>query len=105
LIDTTGGLGGIPVDLIDLFGPPYDQDGERVHTNSWGPTVAGLAHDQTAREVDEFVWDNPDLVICYASGNAGTDRNGDGVVDRGQVSAYTPSQELHHRRGQRVRPS
>jgi len=36
LYDKRGGLGGIPVDLTNLFAPPYLNDGARVHTNSWG---------------------------------------------------------------------
>ena len=35
LLDSGGNLGGIPVDLHDLFQPVYDNDGVRVHTNSW----------------------------------------------------------------------
>ena len=38
LLDTGGGLGGIPDDLHDLFEPPYYNDKARVHTNSWGAT-------------------------------------------------------------------
>jgi hypothetical protein len=36
VLDPQGGLGGLPVDLHDLFLPPYQDDGARVHTNSWG---------------------------------------------------------------------
>jgi subtilisin family serine protease len=36
LLDDSGGLGGIPDDLTNLFAPPYLNDGARVHTNSWG---------------------------------------------------------------------
>lgn len=36
LMDGGGGLGGIPEDLTDLFAPPYQDDGARIHTNSWG---------------------------------------------------------------------
>jgi serine protease AprX len=87
LIDAFGGLGGIPSDLTDLFAPPYANDGARVHTNSWGAVTPGLPYDQSAREIDDFVWNHPDLVICFAAGNEGTDRNGDGVVDPAQVGS------------------
>lgn len=86
LLDSNGGLGGIPANLNDLFQPPYD-DGARVHTNSWGSTVPGLPYDQSSREIDEFVWKNQDQVICFAAGNDGVDSNGDGVVDPGSVGA------------------
>lgn len=87
LIDSTGGLGGIPADLTDLFDPPYRNDGARVHTNSWGAVTPGLPYDQSAREIDDFVWNNPDMVICFAAGNSGTDGDGDGVVDPAQVGS------------------
>ena len=87
LIDSSGGLGGIPADLTDLFDPPYRNNGARVHTNSWGATTPSLPYDQSAREIDEFVWNNPDMVICFAAGNDGTDGDGDGVVDPAEVGS------------------
>src|SRR5262249_29463302 len=33
-LDSSGGLGGLPADLHDLFVPPYENDEARVHTNS-----------------------------------------------------------------------
>jgi serine protease AprX len=87
LLTASGDLGGIPPDLTDLFGPPYRNDGARVHTNSWGAVTPGLPYDQSAREIDDFVWNQPDLVICFAAGNDGIDANGDGVVDAAQVGS------------------
>jgi serine protease AprX len=87
LIDSSGGLDGIPADLTDLFEPPYRDDGARVHTNSWGAVTPSLPYDQSAREIDDFVWNHPDLVICFAAGNDGTDGNGDGVVDPAEVGS------------------
>ncbi|WP_028049141.1 S8 family serine peptidase [Cellulomonas sp. URHD0024] len=86
LLDSGGGLGGIPVDLNDLFRTPYDS-GARVHTNSWGETTPGLPYSAASREIDEFVWNHPDQVICFAAGNDGIDRDGDGVVDPGQIGS------------------
>jgi hypothetical protein len=89
LIDPTGTLGGIPTDLTDLFLPPYHDDGARVHTNSWGTHDPCPPHDlpygQPASEIDDFVWNHQDLVICFAAGNEGTDRNRDGIVDPAQI--------------------
>ena len=87
LTDSSGGLGGIPSDLTDLFGPPYRDDHARVHTNSWGVKIPGLLYDQRAREIDDFVWNNPDMVICWAAGNAGIDGNGDGSIDLAQIGS------------------
>jgi serine protease AprX len=87
LLDRTGGLGGIPDDLTDLFEPPYRDDGARVHTNSWGSTRPGAPYDSTAREIDLFVWNNPDLVICFAAGNEGRDGDADGIIDPAQIGS------------------
>ncbi|KOX11585.1 S8 family serine peptidase [Streptomyces sp. NRRL B-3648] len=87
LLDPSGHLGGIPDDLRDLFEPPYQNDGARVHTNSWGPQQPGLPYGSSGFEVDDMVWQNPDLVICFAAGNSGHDRDGDGVIDTASISA------------------
>lgn len=86
-LDTAGGLGGIPVDLHDLFEPPYDNDGARVHTNSWENQTPGLPYDSSAHELDDVVWNRQDLVICFAAGNHGTDANSNGVVDAGSIGS------------------
>jgi hypothetical protein len=87
LIGPTG-FTRIPVaDLTDLFEPPYRDDGARVHTNSWGAQTPSLPYDASATEIDDFVWNHPDLVICFAAGNVGTDRDGDGVVEPAQIGS------------------
>jgi serine protease AprX len=89
LINSAGEpVGGVPADLTDLFEPPYRDDGARVHTNSWGAIDPSLAYDQGATEIDDFVWNHPDLVICRSAGNHGTDGNGNGVVDPAQVGSF-----------------
>ncbi|WP_160109674.1 S8 family serine peptidase [Pseudomonas izuensis] len=87
LVGSTGQLSGIPTDLTDLFEPPYRDDGARVHTNSWGDVTPGQPYNSMSREIDQFVWDHPDLVICFAAGNDGTDGNGDGSIDPAQVGS------------------
>lgn len=89
LLDTNNGLGGIPSDLADLFLQPYENDKARVHTNSWGSGVPNvqLPYDESSREIDRFVWNHPDLVICFAAGNDGIDRNRNGVIDMAQIGA------------------
>lgn len=87
LIDSSGRLSGIPADLNDLFEPPYRDDHVRVHTNSWGAITPALPYDQSSREIDDFVWNHPDIVITFASGNDGTDGDGDGVVDPAQIGS------------------
>ena len=89
MIDSGGGLGGIPIDLHDLFDPPYANDKARVHTNSWGAQGVGLPYDSSAQEIDDMVWNHQDLVICFAAGNDGIDKNADGVVDTKSVGSQS----------------
>jgi serine protease AprX len=88
-LDSAGELGGLPADLHDLFLPPYRDDEARVHTNSWGATEPGRPYDQSAREIDEVVWSNQDLVICFAAGNEGTDDDRDGRVDPSSIGSQS----------------
>jgi serine protease AprX len=81
VLDSSGGLGGLPNDLNDLFQTPYDDDGARVHTNSWGSTLGDGSYNSNSLEVDEFVWDHRDCVICFSAGNEGVDLNTNGVID------------------------
>ena len=69
LLDGNGKLGGLPVDLNDLFEPAY-QAGVRVHNDSWGALAAG-SYRSTSREVDQFVYEHRDMVIVFSAGNAG----------------------------------
>lgn len=85
VLDPQGGLGGIPPRLTDLFAPPYDDHGSRVHSNSWGDK--NNAYTQEAHEVDDFVWNNRDAVIVFAAGNAGRDGDSNGVIDAGSVGS------------------
>lgn len=86
VLDPGGRLGGLPFDLNNLFKVPYDNDGARVHTNSWGAAVSG-AYNQSSTQVDEFVWNHRDCVICFAGGNEGADRDNNGVIDAGSIGS------------------
>jgi serine protease AprX len=87
LLDAGGGL-AVPSDLHDLFQPPYDGNpNARVHTNSWGATVPGLPYNQSSQEIDDFVFNHPDCVVCFAAGNDGIDTNGDGRIDTGSIGS------------------
>jgi serine protease AprX len=87
LLDSSGGLGGIPTDLNDLFRPPHDDDGARIQTNSWGTTTPGLPYSQSSREIDEFIWNHQECVICFAAGNDGADRGAHGTIDAGSIGS------------------
>ncbi len=84
LLDSSGGLGGIPNDLHDLFKPPYDHNKARIQTNSWGSGPG--AYSPSSNEIDDFIWNQQDCVICFAAGNDGTDGNANGVVDNGSIA-------------------
>lgn len=79
LLDSEGSLGGLPDDLKRLFQQSYNA-GARIHSNSWGAPTRGM-YDLDAQNVDQFAWEHPDMTILFAAGNAGKDRNLDGVVD------------------------
>jgi subtilisin family serine protease len=85
LLDSFGGLGGLPADLHDLFNPPFVNQKAAVQSNSWGSGPG--SYGSAAQEIDQFVWDNPGAVICFAAGNDGVDGNSDGVIDNGSVAA------------------
>jgi len=85
------GLFGLPDDLESLFAEAY-QAGARVHTNSWGGpakdnngnNIAGI-YTQNAREVDNFAFTHPDMLILFAAGNDGQDEDGQGQAGDGTI--------------------
>jgi serine protease AprX len=73
LLDSKGELGGLPLDLNDLFDAAY-KAGARIHNNSWGAATPSR-YTINSEEVDEFVKKNPDMLIVVAAGNEGTGAN------------------------------
>jgi subtilisin family serine protease len=69
IMDANGKLGGLPVDLNDLFDEAYQQ-GARVHNNSWGAATPSM-YTINSTEVDEFVATHRDMLIVIAAGNEG----------------------------------
>ncbi|HWB47608.1 MAG TPA: S8 family serine peptidase [Stellaceae bacterium] len=86
VLDSAGGLGGIPVELGDLFQAPYENDGARIHSNSWGTSANGV-YTAMAQEVDDFVWRHRDMIICFSGGNDGADTASKGSVDAESISS------------------
>lgn len=78
-------LNGIPLDLHELYQEAYDA-GARVHSNSWGSAVAG-AYTADSVNTDDFVWNNPDILITYSAGNEGIDGNSDALVDHDSIGS------------------
>ncbi|MGZ5279910.1 MAG: S8 family serine peptidase, partial [Pseudobdellovibrionaceae bacterium] len=77
----------VPQKLSQLFQSAYDEQA-RIHTNSWGAANDSLAgsYEGTAQQADQFMWDHPDMLILFAAGNSGVDKNKDGRIDAGSVS-------------------
>jgi serine protease AprX len=69
LLDTQDGLGGLPLNLEDLFEEAY-QSGARIHNNSWGSSTESQ-YTFSSLEVDEFVAKHRDMLIVIAAGNEG----------------------------------
>ena len=85
VMDANNYLTGLPDDLNDLYRPPYDL-GARIHSDSWGSSVAG-EYTADSMASDEFMWDHPGMLVVYAAGNEGVDGNCDGVVDLSSLDA------------------
>jgi serine protease AprX len=77
LLTNQGGL-STPANLWNLFEAPYQKNGARVASNSWGPEWGNsqLPYDEEADAVDSFVYNNPDHVIVFAGGNDGEEVSG-----------------------------
>ncbi len=93
VMDSEGGLGGIPYDLKTLFNQAY-AEGARIHTNSWGHPTGGSypnytygAYDASARYADEYMWQNPQALVLFAAGNAGRDADANGVIDLDRIGS------------------
>jgi subtilisin family serine protease len=86
VLDADDGLGGLPDDLHDLFNTPYTKDKARIHTNSWGSVGNFGLYDQQAFELDDFVHEHRDMLICFAAGNEGVDKNANGQIDPNSVT-------------------
>ncbi len=76
----------IPPQFQTVFQKPYDT-GARIHTNSWGSAANLGGYDNFAAQVDQFMWDHPDMLVVFAAGNSGQDSNKDGVVDENSIGS------------------
>lgn len=76
----------VPSQLGGMFGKAYEK-GARIHSNSWGAANNLGAYDTYAFQVDEFMFANQDMLILFAAGNSGADKNKDGRIDPGSVSS------------------
>lgn len=76
----------VPSKLGDLFTKAY-ADGARIHSNSWGGARTFGSYDNFAIQVDEWMWNNPDMLILFAAGNSGIDKDKDGRIDPNSMAS------------------
>ncbi|KAJ6011673.1 hypothetical protein N7451_003085 [Penicillium sp. IBT 35674x] len=89
LADNGSLFGSSSKTLGDLLLDSYENYKSRIHTNSWGPqwTWKGqLAYNNSSEEIDRFVWDHQDLVVCFAAGNSGM-----AATPKGHIGAQAAS--------------
>jgi serine protease AprX len=73
LLDESDGLGGLPIDLGELFNEAY-LAGARIHNNSWGSATES-EYTFNSLEVDEFVAKHRDMLVVISAGNEGQANN------------------------------
>ena len=76
---------GVPSNPVKLFGT-FQNEGARVHSNSWGADSEG-EYDAFAAMVDRWAWDNQEMLLVFAAGNAGGDSDLNGVIDPSSVGS------------------
>lgn len=76
----------VPSQLGGMFAKAYEK-GARIHSNSWGAANNLGAYDTYAFQVDEYIFANQDMLILFAAGNSGADKDKDGRIDPGSVSS------------------
>lgn len=61
--------------------------GASIISCSWSYAFpSGVGYYNTfARNLDDFVWNHPEALVCFAVGNEGEDADGDGVIDLNSV--------------------
>jgi hypothetical protein len=84
VMDSSGGLGGIPANFGQLFGQAYAA-GARIHTNSWGASYDFGWYSFESFMVDDFMFQHPEMTILFSAGNDGIDWDMDGVIDSDSI--------------------
>ncbi len=76
----------VPSKMGELFKKAFDE-GARIHSNSWGSPKNLGEYDQFASQTDEYIYQNPEILVLFAAGNSGVDLNRDGRIDAGSISS------------------
>lgn len=69
LMDHKGALSNFDLQLQELFKEAYSH-GARIHNNSWG-SAAEARYTIDSINVDEFVYEHPEMLIVISAGNEG----------------------------------
>jgi serine protease AprX len=76
----------VPSNLAGMFNQAY-ADGARIHTNSWGSAASFGTYEKMAATVDEVMFAKEDMLILFAAGNSGVDKDKDGRIDANSIGA------------------
>lgn len=100
VLDSSGGLGGLPTDLNTLFQQSYNL-GARIHTNSWGASVYGQYNTDSV-QVDQFINNNRNMIVLFAASNDGPSTNSIGspgtaknCITVGASENYRPDKDTY----------
>ncbi len=74
----------VPTDLGKMFAQAY-ADGARIHTNSWGGAATPGEYEKMAATVDQVMFEKQDMLIVFAAGNSGVDKDRDGRIDPNSI--------------------
>lgn len=74
----------VPSNLGGMFNQAY-ADGARIHTNSWGAAANFGVYDKMAATVDQVMFEKDDLLVLFAAGNSGVDKDRDGRIDPNSI--------------------
>lgn len=103
-VDANGAITGLGDDPYPILEQAY-ASGARIHSDSWGGPTGVIILDpegyfggytNPSRQMDAFIWDQPDLAVFVAAGNSGNDgdyfglgclQNGDGWIDEDSLMA------------------
>lgn len=103
-VEANGTITGLSDDPYPILEQAY-ASGARIHSNSWGGPTGVIILDpegyfggytNPSRQMDAFIWDQPDMTVFVAAGNSGNDGdyfglgcipNGDGWIDEDSLMA------------------
>jgi hypothetical protein len=88
LLDDQMRLGGLPIDLGELFQEAWDA-GVRIHNNSWGSAVQSK-YTGTSEDVDLFVHEHPEMLVVISAGNEGSTRVDPNLPSRREMGRVQP---------------